>query len=280
MAKTDKQEDVGLMTLDTASADLKKEFLNTNMKHHKKNLHASHQQSEAVSPTTSPTLRQRGTLVKLLHCSTTTQPCQFKKVERPEKSQVQKKEEADSQAAQLEVETPVQNPAAIQPDNEVIMISDDDEEEKAVARAVTSKYPCLVEGCWEGFDKPQDRIYHARLREFDADQLHLAAYFFCKIGSCKYGVPVHEDGGKGSRKSKNALKRHMAGHRGLTPAQKEAEKHLSIERTWIAVKSTGLKPIMRGDAHLARRASRADLLPPLPKQICSLPGQSPVDLDD
>lgn len=125
-------------------------------------------------------------------------------------------------------------------------------------------YPCLASDCDETFPSSKARITHARAHEFDADQRHLAAYFFCHVGQCTETKNV--DIGDGRYYRKKQLTTHLRRkHSALTHGQQVRERALIVERTYLARKYVGLGLINRDSAHYAREASRAtELLPPLP----------------
>ena len=126
------------------------------------------------------------------------------------------------------------------------------------------RFTCPARGCQETFASVQERITHARAHELDADQEHLAAYFYCTVlnSGCAYARNIHDDTRAGIvRKDQMGTHMRRARHHGnMTDAERRAERALIVERTRLARINVGLPPITSDHEPLPAHA-----------RLCSLP---------
>lgn len=176
----------------------------------------------------------------------------------PTKSTTGKRKRSDSQSG-----APPSKKRTPLPNND----EKSDEEDEPVKKDPKT-YPCHAENCNQVFNDRAARAAHARNHENDADQEHLAAYFYCTANNCDFARPCFDDTNfRGTRlpglHRKGEMATHLIrviAHAQLSAAQRSEEKAIIIMRTRMARQHTGLSEIPADQTPIPPH--RAGVLPP------------------
>jgi len=130
-------------------------------------------------------------------------------------------------------------------------------------------YFCHARFCTEFFTSLAARAAHARDHEHDADQEHLAAYFYCCVpgSSCQFARPVFDDPSQMRPNPKTFRKDEMITHLRrtlphvqLTEDQRKEERAVIVMRTRMARQNLGLSELFPDQTPLPAHA--VALMPP------------------